>query len=537
MVTIDHRKSLTLKQIVSVAVGEKVTISRATTKQMDARRQQIVKFVVNNNEPAYGFNRGFGHNVDVAVSDAKLEELQRNLIRSHSLGLGDAAPTEVVRAAMLLRLQSLTRGYSGVRSLVTKQLVALLNAGITPEVPKLGSVGASGDLAPLSHIGLALIGEGMVFGPGGRRLPARMALKQARIKPLKLQMKEGLALNNGVQFSNALACLGLRELWALLKQAAANTALVAQVMLAADTPFLAELHELRPHPGAQQVAAWIWKLMKNSPMRDFHRDYSVDCEIQDPYNIRCAAQILGACHDLLAEAEKSLLIEANSVTDNPLLLPKRRNGRAEYTRIVSGGHFHGMPIATKIFHLLEVMAIIAKLCNVRCARFVDEARNRGLGNDCIWPGLQAAERACSSGMMLVEYSSASLANTVWGAAMPSHLFSISTDAGQEDHVSMSAGLAIRVWETLPRVAECLALELAFCAQAAAIRKVTEYFPANADKGKRRWPKAARRLSQPSEKLLAQVDKIFPTVTNDRVMSTQIMQLASHIRAGKFDLGI
>ncbi|MBX7143648.1 MAG: aromatic amino acid ammonia-lyase [Oligoflexia bacterium] len=537
MLSIDHRKNLSLDEIVSVAYGANVKLSPATASMLRKRRAEIVNQLRTSSQPAYGFNRGFGHNVAKSVPAEKLAELQLNLVRSHAAGIGEAAPPPVVRATMLLRAQSLARGYSGVRPELVQQLLVFLNAGITPFVPTFGSVGASGDLAPLSHIALALIGEGSVFDSNGRPTAASAALRKCRIRPITLEMKEGLALTNGVQFSNAFACLALSELWTLLKQAAVNTALVTQVMLASDDPFLAALHELRPHPGAKEVARWIWKLCQDSPIREFHRDYAVDGAVQDPYNIRCAAQILGACHDLLSEAEKSFLIEANSVTDNPLILPEKKRERKTHTCIVSGGHFHGMPIATKLFHLIEAMSIIAKLSNQRCARFVDEARNRGLGSGCVSPTLSESDKACSSGMMLAEYVSAALTNVIWGAAMPSHLFSISTDAGQEDHVSMSAGLAARVWQTLPRLAECLALELAFCSQAASIRKVSEFFPSNMSGPRKPWPKSERRLSPVCERLVAQVQTIFPVVRRDRAISSNMQLLAQSIRAGELNLAL
>lgn len=527
MVTVAAGRKLETSDVLAVAGGAKVRLSPATRALLARTRREVVEYVHGTSVPAYGFNRGFGHNDRLAVPESELLQLQTNLIRSHSAGLGPAAPREVVRAAMLLRAQSLAQGHSGVRPEVVEQLIEFLNKGLTPEVPLFGSVGASGDLAPLSHMALALIGEGRVFDRNGKLRAAGLALRAAKLRPLRLQMKEGLALNNGVQFSTALGILALQQCEMLLKTAALATAMSAQVMLGADDPFLAQLHALRPHPGSQAVAAWIWRLMQRSPIREAHRAYDVDGAVQDPYNLRCAGQVLGACHDLLSEARKTFEIEANSVTDNPIILPQRSGKR---TRIVSGGHFHGMPVAVKLYSIMQSMGIIARLSNMRCVRYVDEKRNKGLGSDLIWPELTDAERKASSGMMIAEYASAALTNHIWGASTPSHLFSLSTDAGQEDMVSMSAGLAVRVWETLPRLAEVLAIELAFVAQAAAIRRVSRGIPTAAGTP-HRWKARERRLSPICERALREVERSYPVVTKDRAISSDLKRLAEQVQSG------
>lgn len=515
MIHIGHAKSISIADCIAVARSHApVAVSAETLDLLAERRRQIVRAVHNQKQPAYGFNRGFGHNASIAVPESELAQLQRNLIRSHASGMGPLAPEAVVRLAIMLRAHSLSQGHSGVRADVVSRLVELINAGIVPEVPLYGSVGASGDLAPLSHIGLALMGEGNVFWKG-KMQPAMEALKQAGIEPLILEMKEGLALNNGLQFSTAAAVLALNDCRLLLKTAVLNTALACQVFQGLDDPFTEELHSLRPHPGAQQVARWIWELIQDSPLRLHGRNRE---RVQDPYSLRCSAQVLGASYDLIEEAAKTFEIEINSVTDNPLLL--RSDGAAnQYTRIISGGHFHGMPIAVKTYNLMQAACIIAQLSNTRCARFVDEWRNFGLGNDLIWPGLSEAERASSSGMMVAEYASAAVTNALWGAAMPSHLFSIPTDAGQEDHVSMSATLATRVHHVLPRLADALALELAFCYQAAEVRK--------------KQVGTSLRMNPHCEAALQKVCRVFPVVTHDRSLSSELRALADQIMRGEF----
>ncbi len=510
MIQLGPAKPLTLGECARVALqSERVSLSKSVAAMLDERREQIVRFVHKQKHPAYGFNRGFGHNAALAVPDSELESLQNNLIRSHASAVGPLAPHSVVRLAMLLRAQSLAEGHSGVRSIVLQQLVSFLNADIVPEVPIYGSVGASGDLAPLSHIALALIGEGRVYYRG-KLVGAMQAIKAAKLTPLHLQMKEGLALNNGLQFSTAYAVLTAIACRTMLKSAVLNTALACQVFNGRYEPFIEELHALRPHPGAVHVATWLRKLLPSAkPVSKLER-------VQDPYSLRCSAQVLGAASDLIEEAVKTFEIEINSVTDNPLLLADSKKP-SEFTRVVSGGHFHGMPVAVKIYNLVQAMCILAQYSNTRCARFVDEARNSGLGNDLIWPGLSPSARASSSGMMVTEYVSAALTNVLWGAAMPTHLFSISTDAGQEDHVSMSAGLAVRAYEMLPRLAEALAVELALCAQAAQIRK--------------HQSKGRFKMSAVCETTLTKVSKVFPAVLTDRSLSAELKILADMVAAG------
>jgi histidine ammonia-lyase len=562
MITLAHSKLLTLSDTIAVVEGEAVSLSPETKRLLLERRAQIVRSLTESNRPAYGFNRGFGHNVDRAVAPQELAELQRNFMRSHASGVGPPASRAVVRATMLLRAQSLTRGHSGIRPEVVEALLAFLNHGITPVVPEFGSVGASGDLAPLSHIGLALLGEGECFVKDeAAPIPTAQALARYGLKPLVLEMKEGLALSNGLQFSTACGVIACQQLRDLLKTEALATALTAQVMLASDAPFSADLHELRPHRGAKKVAGWIWDAMQESPLRNVHRDYAVDAEVQDPYNLRCAPQILGACYDLIEEAAETLTTEINSATDNPLLLSDEHG---EYSRVVSGGHFHGMPVAVKLYNLIQAATIMASLINARCSRYIDGARNKGLGNDLIWPDLSAAERSISSGMMIPEYVSAALANALVGLSSPSHLFSISTNAGQEDHVSMSAGIAVRLKDVIARLSEVIAIELAYATQAAAIRRHVKAIPSkhspeaqrDVDKAVSKLvslvkkkvgnpkftpqveiklqfnvPEEYVRLSPVSERLISRIGEIFPPVKEDRVFSLELRRLAEMVVSG------
>lgn len=567
--TIDNNRELTLDQIAAAATGrDRFVLAEHTRAMLAERRRQVVDYLAGQKFPAYGFNRGFGHNVDLAVDEDKLSALQENLITSHAVGVGEPAPDAIVRVTMLLRAQSLARGYSGVRPVVVEQLLNMLNHDILPIVPELGSVGASGDLAPLSHIALGMLGMGKVR-VNGETINAADALHAAGLQPLKLEMKEGLALNNGVQYMTAIGLHCCRQMQILLKTAAIETAMTAQVMLAPETPFRHDLHLLRPHPGALKVAGWIYALMQDSPLREAHRDYRIDGEIQDPYNIRCAAQILGSCAELIDECEKALLLEANSVTDNPVLLPlteantHRPAGQyaGQFVDIVSGGQFHGMPVAVRIYNLFQAMGIMASLVNRRCARYVDANQNKGLGRDLKWPDLSDAERAVSSGMMLLEYTSAALTNAIWGEAMPSHLFNISTNTGQEDHVSMGTSLAVRAMHSLPKLANLLAIEMAYISQAAAIRKRLPHIPSvvpvfdeikqklgNLQKDlqsqenpftleiqvREHYPitPEQRKLNPVCETILTRVAAIFPPVTHDRAMADELAELANFIAEGR-----
>lgn len=560
-IVLQHNNDIELKHLSAFSLGRvNVKLAKDTEKLLQERRNQLVAFVSKQKYPAYGFNRGFGHNIDLPVGQELLSELQKNLIVSHAVGMGEPLPDSMVRYIMLFRAQSLCRGYSGVRPVVVQQLIQMLNHNIHPLVPELGSVGASGDLAPLSHIALALIGKGKVRFQG-QVMDTTTALKESGLNPIELEMKEGLALNNGIQFMTAIGFYCCQQMQIFLKSACIQTAMTAQVMLATETPFREDLHKLRPHPGALKTARWIYDLMKDSPLREAHREYRIDGEIQDPYNIRCAAQILGSCADLIDECETSLLLEINSVTDNPIIIPTNNENDPNSVDIVSGGHFHGMPIAVRIYGLLQAMGIMAGLINQRCARFVDDHRNKGLGRDLKWPEMPESLKAISSAMMMPEYSSAAIANAIWGEAMPSHLFNISTNSGQEDHVSMGSSLAVRVMKSLPKLASILAIEMAYIIQAAAIRKILDHIPSRAPLFKEvrrkldtiqseiqnmehpfslkiqiqeQYPlkPEQRKLNPVGETILAELSDVFPPVKEDTVLSDKLQALAEIISTGK-----
>lgn len=559
MITLSLDRTLSLDEIFSIGHGEEVTVTEDALIEIDRRREQVVQFISKRPHPSYGFNRGFGHNVDYAVSPEGMEKLQLNFIRSHSSGVGPDAPEPIVRMTMLLRAHSFPRGHSAVRSSLISLIVSLLNHRITPSVPCFGSVGASGDLAPLSHIALTLIGEGNVWY-GGQLQPANDVFHALQITPVTLQMKEGLALCNGMQFTLAYGIYVHRQLSRLLKAATFISAFTTQVMLGSDDPFDEEFQRLRPHPGACKIARWLNEYSANSPIRESRRAYHVDGEVQDPYNIRCTPQILGASAELLDDAQATFEIEANSATDNPLML--RDTETDTWTRIVSGGHFHGMPLATRLYGMIQAGSIICSLSNTRCSRYVDENRNKGLGNDLIWPTLTADERSQSSGMMIPEYVSAALTNLVLGYTTPNHLYPISTDAGQEDHVSMATNLALKLFDFTPRINELLAIELLFAYQGALIRKKLAHLPSKHTVGNdhseeiqkltalmkekalttlgpefevslkirttKAIPASETEFSPPCEEIIKKLNTIVAPITSDRSLSEDIRNVAAFI---------
>lgn len=571
---------LTLQQIEAVACAKpapRVALDPAARQWLaDMRQAAMAAIAIDPDRPIYGFNRGFGSNVRYAVghglsAEARAEALrtlQTNLILSHAANTGPLAPAEVVRATMLLRASSLARGHSTVRPEVVETLIEMLNAGVTPAVPRHGSVSASGDLAPLSHVAAVVMGEGRVLldekgraAFGAEMVTTRRYLAEApkhglpTFTPLALEMKEGLALNNGCQYSAAWGALATVRMRRLLETATVATALGVQAMLGAGRPFRADLHALRAHPGSRAVAAWIFDLLEGYPFRDATADEKAnfDGDIQDPYNLRCAAQILGPCLDLIARAEATLTCEANSVTDNPIDL---NEDPASYSldEIVSGGHFHGMAVAVDVYGLLQAAGIMARLSNMRCARYVDSKRNKGLG-----PQVRGdAPEATESGLLMAEYATAGLCNHIWGLAMPSHLMSVSTDSGQEDHVSMAANVAMRAHEAVERLSEVLAIELTFASQAMQVRAEAKSVttraldpapggeaPADVSAD---WGGATRKVSfekawttplepaayQPgrlTEPAIKAIRKTFAPVSDDRELSWDVMILADQVLSG------
>jgi histidine ammonia-lyase len=408
-----------------------------------------VRAIVAKGDAAYGINTGFGLLAKTRIPDEKLEQLQRNLILSHSVGTGALLSDAVVRLIMLMKVGSLARGYSGVRPLIVDTLIALLNAGIMPAIPAKGSVGASGDLAPLSHMTLAMLGVGEVR-VNGELMQATDALAAAGIAPVVLAAKEGLALINGTQVSNALALHGLFMAERLLEAGMVTGSLSLDAAKGSDSPFDARVHEVRGQPGQIAAAAIYRQLVSDSAIRASH--LVGDERVQDPYCLRCQPQVMGACMDIIANASRTLLIEANAVTDNPLLFQE-----GDSAVVVSGGNFHAEPVAFAADTLALAIAEIGSIAERRIALLID-ATLSGL------PPFLVRDPGVNSGFMIAHVTAAALASENKSLAHPGSVDTIPTSANQEDHVSMATYAARRLDDMAHNTAVIIGIELLAAAQ-------------------------------------------------------------------------
>ncbi|MCS3808803.1 histidine ammonia-lyase [Xanthomonas sp. 4461] len=406
------------------------------------RSAQTVEAIVARGEPIYGVNTGFGKLASVRIERQDLQTLQRNIVLSHAAGVGDPTPVAVVRLMMALKLTSLAQGASGVQPDTLALLEAMLRQGITPVVPCQGSVGASGDLAPLSHLAAAMIGVGEAF-VGGKRLPAADALAQAQLQPRVLGAKEGLALLNGTQFSTACALAGLFEIETVLQAALVTGALSVEAAKGSDTPFDARIHALRGQPGQIATAAALRALMADSAIRESHR--LGDVRVQDPYCLRCQPQVMGAALDIMRQAARTLEIEANGVSDNPLVF-------SDTGEALSGGNFHAEPVAFAADMLAMAVCEIGSISERRTAMLVDPALS-GL------PAFLTPRPGLNSGFMIPQVTAAALVSENKQRAYPASVDSIPTSANQEDHVSMAAHGARRLLAMAENAAHVIGIEL------------------------------------------------------------------------------
>jgi histidine ammonia-lyase len=407
----------------------------------------VVQRAAQGDAPVYGVNTGFGKLANQRISQGQLDTLQLNLIRSHCVGVGEPLAPEVVRLMLALKAASLARGHSGVRELVIDTLVAVHNAGLVPWVPAQGSVGASGDLAPLAHMTLALMGEGEMLVDGVRK-PAAPLLKAAGIAPLTLGAKEGLALINGTQTSTALALHALLTFEPVLEAALVVGALTVDAARGSDGPFDPRIHALRGQPGQIDVAQYYRALLAGSEIR---RSHAVDDDrVQDPYSLRCQPQVVGACLDQLRHAALVLLREANAVTDNPLVF-------AEDNAMISGGNFHAEPVALAADAMACAIAEVGAIAERRIAMLIDAGVSR-------LPPFLTADAGLNSGFMIAHVTAAALASENKSMAHPASVDSLPTSANQEDHVSMATFAARRLQPMIRNVAHILAIELLAAAQ-------------------------------------------------------------------------
>ena len=436
--------SLSPEDVVAVARRDApVTLADAARAVMQ-RGADVVARLADSDEPAYGVSTGFGSLATVRIPVDRREELQRALIRSHAAGMGPPVEREVVRAMMLLRARSLAMGFSGARPLVADAIVALLNAGITPVVPEHGSLGASGDLAPLAHCALALIGEGA---------PGAEALNAAGIEPITLTAKEGLALINGTDGSLGMLLLAIEDLASLLRVADVTAAMSVEALLGTDRAFAPDLVGLRPQPGQALSADNIYTLLAGSAIVASHR-YD-DPRVQDAYSLRCAPQVAGAARDTVEHARRVAAAELVSAIDNPMVLP---DGRVE-----SCGNFHGAPIAFACDFLAIAAAEVGAIAERRTDRLLDATRSHGL------PPFLAPDPGVNSGLMIGQYTQAAIAAENRRLASPASVDSLPTSAMQEDHVSMSWGAARKLRAVVANLARILAVELVCAARGIELR--------------------------------------------------------------------
>ncbi|HMN76834.1 MAG TPA: histidine ammonia-lyase [Burkholderiaceae bacterium] len=485
----------TLEQLQAIhAGGASLALDDAARGQI-AASAAVVQRAAAGKAPVYGVNTGFGKLASTRISEADLATLQLNLIRSHSVGVGEPLAPQIVRLVLALKAGSLARGASGVRQQVVDALLEVLNAGLAPFIPSQGSVGASGDLAPLAHMTLALLGEGEFLVDGERR-PAAAVLKEHRIEPLQLQAKEGLALINGTQVSTALALHGLFAFEPVLESALVIGALTVDAARGSDGPFDPRIHALRGQPGQIDVAKYYRALLAGSSIRASHTEG--DDRVQDPYCLRCQPQVAGACLDQLRHAALVLLREANAVTDNPLVF-------ADDATMISGGNFHAEPVALAADAMANAIAEVGAIAERRIAMLIDSNVSR-------LPPFLAADAGLNSGFMIAHVTAAALASENKSLAHPASVDSLPTSANQEDHVSMATFAARRLQPMIANVAHILAIELLAAAEGIEfLRPLTS--------------------SAPLEAAHALLRESVPRFERDRFFAPEIERAAALVHAG------
>jgi histidine ammonia-lyase len=445
---------LSFDDVIKVARhGAAVRITDDAVAAMAAGRSRVEE-LAESPEPAYGVSTGFGALATRHIDPSQRVQLQRSLIRSHAAGSGPEVETEVVRAMMLLRLRTLATGHTGVRPATAKALAGLLNAGITPVVHEYGSLGCSGDLAPLSHVALALMGEGPVRDTTGQLTVAAEAMKRAGIEPVEFAAKEGLALINGTDGMLGMLVLALDDLTRLLKTADIAAAMSVEGLLGTDRVFAADLQALRPHPGQAASAANLRVLLRDSGIMAGHRDGTCTL-VQDAYSLRCAPQVAGAARDTVAYAASVAARELAAAIDNPVVLA---DGRVE-----SNGNFHGAPVAYVLDFLAIAVADVASMSERRTDRFLDVARNHGL------PAFLAGDPGVDSGHMIAQYTQAAIVSELKRLAVPASVDSIPSSAMQEDHVSMGWSAARKLRRAIDGFTRVLAVEIMTAARALDMR--------------------------------------------------------------------
>lgn len=480
-----------------------VSLKPEARRALDESRR-VIDQAIDSGQTIYGINTGFGKLANVRVPPDQLDQLQVNLLRSHAAGVGSPLPSSVVRAIMLLRANVLLRPTSGVRPELVEALVALLNRGVVPLVPEQGSVGASGDLAPLSHIGLTLMGEGEVLSENGKAASAGAALARAGLKPFRFAPKEGIAFINGTQAQTALLALMVHDAQVLWRSAVGAAAMSLEALRGTPAPLDPRIHDARPHPGQIRAAALMRALLEDSEIRESHREN--DPRVQDAYSLRCAPQVLGAVADAIHFAEETVRVELNASTDNPLVF---ENGD-----VISGGNFHGQPVAQALDILALTLTTLQAIAERRVERLVNPDLSQGL------PAFLTADPGLCSGLMMVQIAAASLVAESRALAMPASIGSIPTDANQEDFVPMGMAAAFKAGRILANAQRVVAAELLCAAQGLEFLK-----PLTPGRGVAALYQKLRALSPP-----------VPPLTSDRPPGPDLERVVRAVADGDFDPG-
>jgi histidine ammonia-lyase len=498
MLELDGQK-LPLAQVVAVAHGKEQVALSSTSRARVEESRKVVDEIVAAGRTVYGVNTGFGKLSDVRIERSQLRELQLNLVRSHSCGLGPPLSEAEARAMLLLRANVLALGLSGCRPRLIETLIAMLDRGVTPVIPEKGSVGASGDLAPLAHLALVVIGEGEAFYRG-QRIPGAEALRRAEIEPLQLEAKEGIALLNGTQAMAAVGALALHRAERVARLADVAGAMTLEAVRGTPVAFDERIHLARPHPGQIEVAAHLRELLRDSQIRQSHLEN--DPRVQDAYSLRCMPQVHGAIRGALRHARDIVEIETGSATDNPLVF-------AETGDVFSGGNFHGAPLALAFDYAAMAMTDLMSITERRIDRLVNPDSNEGL------PAFLSAKPGVGSGFMMMQIVAAALLNEAKVLAHPASIDNVPTDGGKEDHVSMGMTAATKLRSIVDSAELITAIEFITAAEGLEYRAPLQ---------------PGRGVKQAYEIVRRHVTRL----TNDRAMSGEIQTIATAIRNGEFN---
>ena len=493
---------LTLEAVREVAVERRAVLLAADARESVNHARAVVDDIVASNKVAYAITTGVGKLSDVRIAGDQIRELQLNLVRSHAVGVGTPLSMPETRAMMLLRANSLSKGHSGVRALVIDTLCEMLNRGVAPVIPSQGSVGASGDLAPLAHLALALIGEGECFDDKGVRVPSADVLKRAQIKPLVLESKEAISLINGTQAMLAVGTLALLDADTLVDSADVLGGLCCDALKGTDTAFDERIHQARPHSGQLRSAANLRRMLEGSQIRESHRDCG---RVQDAYSLRCIPQVHGAVRDTLEHCREVLETEVNSAVDNPLVFVTDANSTEG--DVISGGNFHGEPLAFALDFLAIALSALAGISERRVERLVNPALSEGL------PPFLAPGAGLNSGFMLPQVTAAALVSENKVLAHPASVDSITTSGNKEDYVSMGMTAAIKLKRVVENTRNVLAIE------AMAVAQAIDFL-------------APLKTSKRGQAAHAAIRSVCPTMERDRVMYPDLERIANLIASGK-----